>query len=355
MPLSRPTLPQLISRTVADMQSRLPGSDPLKRFSVLGALAHAMAYGLHGLYGLLDYFARQSNPATATGRYLELWASVWLDVPRLAATPAVGSVDITGTAGAAVPIGLQFQSSAGIEYATTETAAIGEDGTVTILVRATSDGADTNLPVAALLNLINPTVGIDSQAYVGSGSLSGGADAEDDERLRARLVQRIQNPPHGGAQHDYERWALEVAAVERQWVVPLYSGDGTVRVWIGEADYAGADLASASLVDQTQAYIESPARKPVTANVTVAAPSRVPVDIDITAAPQGPAVYAAIRAELAQVFERDAAPEGQILISRLREAVSIAAGESDNQINAPTANVQAGTGEILTLGTVTFT
>lgn len=351
MPLNRPTLDQLIARAVADIEARIPGSDPLLRHSVLGALGRMHAGAVHGLYGNIDFVARQIIPATAEGADLERWATVW-GVSRTDNAKASGNADFTGSTGAEIPSGLQLQSSNGVEYVTTEAATLDANGEATVAIEASEPGEDGNLDAGAALNLVTPLDGVDGQAFVATGGLTGGSDVEDDETLRERLLQRIQNPPHGGTKADYERWSREVAGVERVWVVPLYSGDGTVRVWIDETDHDGTELASAALVSDVQAYIDE--RRPVTADVTVAAPTVVAQTFDITLVPDDADVRAAVETELDLLFARDAEPEGTILLSRIREAVSIAAGESDNTVNSPTANVTAGTGEILTRGTVTW-
>ena len=102
----------------------------------------------------------------------------------------------------------------------------------------------------------------------------------------------------------------------------------------------GADkgIPTADQVAQVAAYIG--ARRPVTADVTVAAPSPVPLDLTIdTLTPDTAAVRAAIEAEIADLVVREAKPGGAIPISQITEAISSAEGETDHQLTAP-----AGTG-----------
>lgn len=350
MAYDRPPLAKLISQAQADVQSRLPGSDPLLRHSVLGAIATTQAGGLHGLYGYQAHIAQQITPATATD-YLETLASVW-DIARQQPSPASGQADLSGNTGAAVSVGLRLQSSNGAQYETISSGTVDSGGQVSVSVRALDAGVEGNAAAGASLTFISPQADVDTKGYVGIGGLAGGSDLETDERLRQRLLQRIQAPPHGGNKADYEAWALDVTGVSDVWVVPLYGGDGTVRIWIGERDYSGPSLASDELVAQVQAAIDSV--KPVTAHVTVAAPTLQPVDIALTLVPETAGVQDAVAAELAQLFARDAAPEGLILISRINESVSIALGESDHTLVSPAGNVQADVGAILTLGEVTF-
>jgi uncharacterized phage protein gp47/JayE len=89
--------------------------------------------------------------------------------------------------------------------------------------------------------------------------------------------------------------------------------------------------------------------------VTVVAPVAVPLDLTITGlTPDTAAVRAAIEAEIIDLLRREAVPGGTILLSHLREAISIAAGEADHALTIPAANVTHATGELAVLGTITW-
>lgn len=104
MPFNRPPLDLLIARSAASMQSRLPGTDAVLRRSLSGIVARMSAGTEHGLYGYLDWLARQLMPDTAEEEHLERWASIW-GVSRKAAGHASGDVSITGTPGTVLPEG----------------------------------------------------------------------------------------------------------------------------------------------------------------------------------------------------------------------------------------------------------
>jgi len=71
-------------------------------------------------------------------------------------------------------------------------------------------------------------------------------------------------------------------------------------------------------------------------------------------APDTEAVRAAVAAELADLIRREAEPEGGLYLSHIREAISLAAGEVDHALVSPVADVAAGTGEIITMGAITW-
>lgn len=351
MPFLRPGLGALQARVQADMRARIEGAQPSLRRSALGIIATALAGAVHGLYGYISQRATQAVPYTATGADLEGWASLW-GIGRRSPTIATGSIGITGDAGISVPADTALQSQNGTEYRTTAAAVIGGGGTALASVAAQITGSIGNQPAGVVLSFVSPVLGVDALANVDPNGLNGGADREDDESLRARLQARISNPPHGGNAADYVEWALSVPGVTRAWVKPLYLGAGNVRVYIADDSYVGATLASAGTVATAQAYLDSV--RPVTADVDAVAPNRQPVNIRVTLGPDSPAIRAAVTAALADLFLREAEPEGTIPRTHIAEAISQAAGEYDHNLILPAGNVTAGAGAILTLGTLTW-
>ena len=101
-----------------------------------------------------------------------------------------------------------------------------------------------------------------------------------------------------------------------------------------------------------QDYIDE--RRPVTAQVTVLAPVAVPLALTIALTPDTTAVRAAVTAELQDLLRRDAKPGGTILISRIREAISVSAGEQNHVLTVPSVDVTHAAGEMPTLGTITW-
>lgn len=350
MAFQRPSLTDIIGRILADIATRmLGGSDSVLRRSVLGIIGRALAGASHELHGHLDYLGRQVIVDTADQEYLERWANIW-QITRKPAAFATGSVTLTGVNGATLPSGALLQRQDGALFVTQADATIAA-GTATVAVKAQAAGAAGNTDAAVKLTLQQPASGVQSTATVAAGGLTSGADQESDDSLRSRLLTRIQEPPQGGDQADYEAWALAIPGVTRAWVYPKELGAGTVTVRFTRDDDASI-IPDAAEVAAVQAYIDE--RRPVTADVTVVAPIAAPVDFTIAIKPNTAAVQAAITDELADLLLREAIPGGKILLSHIREAVSIAAGETDNAVTAPAADVTTTTGQIATLGTVTF-
>lgn len=349
MPFNRPSLADLIERAANDIEARLPGTDARLRRSNLNVLARVHAAGVHGLYGYQQFLSQQLLPDLAEAEFLDRIASLWLNQPRKAAVPATGSLTLSGSNGVTVPSGTVLSRADGAEYTTNADATI-SGGAATAAITAVAAGAAGNIDTSgATLTIVTPIYGVQHTAT--GGIISGGADAESDSALRARVLARIKEPPHGGSSADYETWALEVAGVTRAWVYPSELGPGTVTVRFVRDDDASL-IPDAGEVAAVQAYID--ARRPVTAQVTVVAPIAAPLDFTIFVTPNTAAVKAAVEAELRDLLRREATPGGTILVSHIREAISIAAGETNHTMSVPAADVTHTAGQIATMGTITW-
>ncbi|OPY15602.1 MAG: Baseplate J-like protein [Syntrophus sp. PtaB.Bin001] len=350
MSFKRPTLAELIKRAVNDFNSRLEGTDSALRRSNTNALARMHSGAVHGLYGYLAYIAEQVMYDTAEGEYLERWASIW-DIDRKEADYASGAVIFTGTSGAVIPAGTELQRSDEIAY-TLDTDVTLAGGTGTGTVTASTAGSDGNADGGVSLSFTSAIEGVATSATVGSGGIAGGSDQESDDDLRSRLLERIQQPPHGGASFDYVAWALEISGVTRAWCFPQQNGLGTVGVTFVCDDQEDTIIPDVSTVAAVQAHIDE--ERPVTADVTVYAPTAVTLDLTIRITPGTDAVKTAIKAELQDLIVREAEPGATILLSHINEAISIAAGETDHILISPTVDVTHNTGQIAILGTITW-
>jgi uncharacterized phage protein gp47/JayE len=351
MPFARPSLTEIIDRVIADISNRITGVDSaVLRRSLLGILGRAEAGTAHLLYGYIDWVAKQVIPDTAESEFLERWSAIW-DIQRKPAEFAAGSATFTGSVGSIIPDGTIVQRQDGAQYTVLADVTF-VTGTATVSVQALVAGEDANQDAGARLTLLSPIAGVQAAGTVAAGGIVNGTDVESDDRLRERLLQRIQNPPQGGSAADYVTWGLQVPGVTRVWVYPMQMGPGTVTVLFATDDDPDGIIPGPAKVAEVQAHID--AVRPVTAEVFVAAPIAAPINPSIAIRPNTPTVQAAVVAELEDLIVRDAVPAGKILISRMREAVSIAAGEDNNEFISPNADVTNATGHISTLGTVTF-
>ncbi len=354
MPFNRPTLVEIIERQITDVDSRLAGVSAQLRRSLVHALVRAEAGVAHGLHGHLAWLSDQIIPDTAETDMLDRHGS-WWGVNRLAAVAATGSVSFTGTDGAVILAGTVIQRQDATQYSTDAEGTI-VAGTVDVAVTALVAGSNGNASAGSTLELVSAIAGVDSALTVDVDGLVNGADIETDDGLRARLRTRVQQPPHGGASHDYEQWAKQIAGVTRVWSFPLWLGPGTVGVFFVRDDDATA-IPDAAEVAEVQAHIDSV--RPVTATVTVIAPIAAPQDLTIQLSPNTAELQAAITAELAYFFDtasqvEDGNGSGTLLTSQIIEPIRVAAGDADVIVVTPAADITLTTGQLATLGTITY-
>lgn len=279
MPWSTPTLGELRRLNRDHIAAFLPGADASVPNSVLRVLSDANA-GLAALtLQYLDWLARQLMVDTAELEWLDRFGQIWLG-GRKAATFAEGTALLEGTAGTIVPTGTRLtQSGNAIEYETTAEVTLTGSPT-TVALTALTAGVAGNQPAGSSLTVSTAISGLNAAAE--SGEIEGGVDAESDENLRARILDRIRKPPMGGDADDYVAWALEVPGVTRAWTSPMEMGAGsvTVRFMMDElrADNDGFPLPDD--VEAVQAHIDS--LRPVTVkDLFVLAPIPEPIDFTI--------------------------------------------------------------------------
>ncbi len=352
MPFVRPTLQELIDRIQSDLTTRLTLAGVVLRRSVVYVLARVQAAAAHLLHGHLEFLANQLFPDTSEVEFLERHASIF-GLSRLAATYAVGLITVSGTNGTEIPAGTVLQRADGVSYTVNALVTIAS-GTATPTVTAVDAGDNGNAAAGVSLTFASPISGANAQAPVAGGGLVGGADIESDDGLRARLLTRLAQPPHGGTATDYITWAKEVAGVTRAWVFGQEAGAGTVTVrFVRDDDGAGAAIIpDAGEVAAVQAYLD--ARRPVTATVYAAAPIADVLNFTIHVAPDTSVNRANVQAELEDFLRRDASPGSTTLLSQIRVAVGLAAGVTDFSVTAPAADVTHATGHMATMGAITW-
>ena len=343
MSFSRPSLSTLRSRIAADVSGRLLDGSPLRSRSVLSVLVYVWAGACHLMYGALQWYFSQFWIKTAEKEYLERKASTW-GITRKAGARAVGQVTFSGSG--IVPAGSVLRNDSGLLFTLDADVSVPGTGMVT----ASETGSASNLERGETLTLVQAVAGVSGSAVV--VSMTGGVDAETDDELRNRVLTALRNPPMGGSAADYVTWALEVPGVTRAWCYPLYLGLGTVGLSFVCDGQDDSPLPDEEMVRRVQEYIEE--CKPVTADVMVFAPRAVPVDIRLRIVPDTSAVREAVKAELHDLFTREAEPGVTLLKSHIDEAVSITSGEEDHLLLEPAVNIVPASGELPVLRNVTF-
>jgi uncharacterized phage protein gp47/JayE len=196
-------------------------------------------------------------PDTATGDDLKRIADL-LDRSLRAAAGSVGFVVLSSSADSPVETGRQLTDAAGLRYEVT----IGKtyaDGDL-IPVRAIDVGAATNHDEGDLLQWAAAPPYADDKAAVATGGLTNGVGAEDDEALRARVIDVFRNPPGAGNPEQIIESATESSpSVQGGFAFPAIQGPGTVHVAVTAAPTSTSKsrvVASATMSGTVTPYIQ---------------------------------------------------------------------------------------------------
>jgi len=239
-------------------------------------------------YRRAEDIVRLFFPQYSRGGYLDLYGES-IGLIRDVATVATGTVRFLGTNGTSIPIGTRVstqvvygQQNAAIFFETTAVVVVA-GGVADVPIRSVLTGAANNLAIGQIVRISTAVAGLVSVSNL--SATSGGTDDESDDDYRVRMLNFVQYPIAGGNAQDYITWALEVAGVGDATVVPLGRGAGTVDVYILDEDFEPAD---AGLISDVQDYIaptpadEGGGKAPIGADVLVAAPSVVNIDVSVT-------------------------------------------------------------------------
>lgn len=324
-----------------DIAAHVPGADASIPNTVLRAVGDAQASLTHDNDIHLDEFVvRNMMPDTAEAEFCDRWGNIWLPQGRKGASYAAGAITVAGTLGAAVPTKTRLTASAfddageavGVEFEVVAGVTLAGPSAV-VAIRALTPGALANLDEGAQLVFVTPPGGIDGTASVAAPGLAGGAEIETDPELIERYIDRIQEPPHGGARHDYVAWAREVPGVTRAWARPeMGIGTMTVRIMLDNVRAGDGGLPQQEDLDLVHTHID--ALRPVTvADFWVEAPIAQVHTITVSALNRDtPEVRHNIRLEVAEMLRARAAPGQTISASWIREAVSAATGEDHHDL-----------------------
>jgi uncharacterized phage protein gp47/JayE len=380
MPFERPSLTDLRSQAAADIAAGLPGVNALLRYSNLGVLGDVDAALANGLYGYLDWIAKQSVPFTATDEYLEGWAAL-KNVIRTAAGYASGQVIYNGTTSRTIPAGTSLSRADGATF-TVQDDVVLVSSLATVTVKADTPGTDGNTPVGTTLSITSAISGVNSQGTV-SVAIEGGTDVQNDDDLRTRMIAAYASPASGGSASDYVSWALAISGVTRAWSSPNVYGSGTVGVLFMMDDLrssfggfpqgtngtaASETRAAHATGDQLTIANAIFSDQPVTALVYAMAP--IPNTIGLTIAGLGASPATSLQNGIAkavsEALQQAAEPGGVTALDDINSAIRSVSGTSGFVVTAVTAsagtvspspagNITSSAGALPVLGMISYT
>ena len=119
-------------------------------------------------------------------------------------------------------------------------------------------------------------------------AFTGGADVEDDEALRERVLETFRRMPNGANAAFYEQEALSFPEVAAASVVPRPRGVGTVDVVIATT----AGLPGSELLEAVTDHLE--AKREIAVELQVKAPTARQMDVTVQVAARAGADSAAV-------------------------------------------------------------
>ena len=207
---------------------------------------------------------------TSWGEYLEMRAEEH-GIFRRQAVKAKGTATVSGNG--TVPQGSVFQTATGVAFYTTKAVTITRSGDVPI--ECSTAGETGNVKAGTITVIPMSIPGISS--VTNADATYDGFDEEDDATLYNRLIFKVRQPATSGNVNDYIEWATSIAGVGHVTVVPLWNGNGTVKVIITDSS---GNPASSNLLTQVSTTIGT--KHPIGATVSVVAPAILELHIALT-------------------------------------------------------------------------
>lgn len=351
------TLDTISQAIRGDLRREMPGTDATVWPNTLSVFSKVVAMAARLVELRIAWVYRQIFASTASAQHLERHAYEY-GLARKAASRATGSITTTAAADTVYPAGISYLSGSDLYRVASDARSDGA-GSVTFLVASAGTGAAMNRAAGETLTLVDPALypSLAAQATVAADGLGGAADQEDDDSLRARVLDRKRRPPQGGAESDYEQFAREVPGVARAWAHRFAGGPGTIGVWIlfeGRENLIPTDADVAAVQDHIDA------KRLIRAELIVSAPTPWPVDIVISGlADDSDVTRAAISASLAAMFLDRAEPGVSVypvLFSKswIGQAISEAIGEDRHTLIEPVGDFLFNDGRIPVLGTISY-
>lgn len=226
-------------------------------------------------------------------------------------------------------------------------------------VRSEGVGIATNLESGAKLTLSSPIAGVDSQAIVRFDGITGGADLENDDSLRARILEKRAAIAANFSADSIVLKAKEIAGVTRVSVLPATPDPGDVTVQFVRDGDTNIIPSAIDVETVRQKILEILPGTAEEASLVVSAPSAVSQSFAFSSlSPNTEAMKNAVRASLQAFF----ADEVQIGVTISEDAYRAAiaqtvAGDALLQsfaLSSPSGDIAITATQIGILGDVSF-
>lgn len=256
-----PTTKEIAETNKANLEAYLNQDSPPVDIAFLNVLALTGAFTTTGLYKYAADRAKGNLALTAIEPDLELIGEN-LSVPRKAAEAAILTQTLTATTGTIISQSNSFIGDAnGVRYfPDAEYTSIA--GVVTMTVTAESTGVVGNLNVGETMSISNQVAGAETVATITVVD-NIGAEIEDLEVYRQRVLFADRGVTGGSNAADYKIWSEEVAGVKTAYpysgkpfdvFLTSFPGDRTVYIE-AETNIDPDGIPPTSLLDEVRAVL----------------------------------------------------------------------------------------------------
>lgn len=233
----------------------------IREGSYANTLVSVAAYQLFKLYQQFPGLLHMVFPDETSGEYIDKNAAQ-VGMTRTPGEEATVEVTFTGTDGTYIAVETAlYAPESGLQFLTTDGVTI-SGGVAKVIAVAAEPGADYNLPAGSITAMYVNVAGVSS--VTNEAAATGGADVESDADFFARYHLRRTLPITSGNKNHYITWATEVTGVSYANCIPLWNGNGTVKVIIG-----GANRGPVDETIRQECYDHIEAERPIGATVTV--------------------------------------------------------------------------------------
>ena len=248
-------------------------------------------------YAEMDLIVDAAFPQTSWGKYLSYLAEGLAGIERRAATPAVAMLTVTGTAGVTVPKGSIFATENGINFLADDDTVIPSSGVALVKATSQATGAGGNVAVRTINKIPVSIYGV--SGVINEAAAYDGYEEETDSALLDRILFAVRQPATSGNIYHYIKWATSVPGVGAVKIMPLWNGNGTVKVVVVDAN---KDTPSNDLLQDVRDIIAQ--NDPIGATVTVVAPTLKTIDISLKVT-SGVGNTTGIKEAVTEYFKRD--------------------------------------------------
>ena len=339
---------QILSRLLSDISDEFDKSVGSFFYDIDKPVAEIMAL----IYKKAEDILKNGFALTATGKYLDVKVAEQ-GITRKPSTASTVVVTITGIPGSSVSVGDKVASDV-LVFTSIENKIIGESETVDVTVQCDTLGTVGNIPIGAINRFPVTLPGLVS--VTNPAPAEGGVDEESDDELRQRYFEKVSLPATSGSKYHYIMWAKEVSGVGDAKCIPLWNGNGTVKVIVIDANKG---TASDELIAEVTEHIEE--NRPIGAEVTVESASPKVIDISVSVVTASDidmeTAKTKVSESITKYLQKNAFSNTYISYAQIGGCILACDEVSDYTnllINGATDNVEISETEVPVLGGVTF-